>query len=65
MIKIKKQTVLFSSETSDDQRSGLVDVDHHDTIGMIAINKDGNIAAGTSTNGATFKITGYVLTTYL
>jgi len=50
----------FKSKTSDSQRSGLVDVDHHDTIGMIAINKDGNIAAGTSTNGATFKITGRV-----
>lgn len=30
----------------------------HDTIGMIAINKDGDIAAGTSTNGASHKIPG-------
>ena len=31
---------------------------NHDTIGMLAIDKDGNIAAGTSTNGAKFKIPG-------
>eukprot|EP00092_Neocalanus_flemingeri_P018161 GFUD01019657.1.p1 GENE.GFUD01019657.1~~GFUD01019657.1.p1 ORF type:complete len:364 (+),score=89.51 GFUD01019657.1:281-1372(+) len=33
---------------------------NHDTVGMIAIDKDGNIAAGTSTNGAKFKIPGRV-----
>jgi len=33
---------------------------NHDTIGMLAIDKDGNIAAGTSTNGAKFKIPGRV-----
>ncbi|XP_031626450.1 N(4)-(Beta-N-acetylglucosaminyl)-L-asparaginase [Contarinia nasturtii] len=33
---------------------------NHDTIGMIAIDSDGNIAAGTSTNGARFKIPGRV-----
>ena len=32
---------------------------NHDTIGMIALDKDGHIAAGTSTNGASFKIPGY------
>ncbi|XP_063314224.1 N(4)-(beta-N-acetylglucosaminyl)-L-asparaginase [Pelobates fuscus] len=37
-----------------------VDVHHHDTIGMIAIDKAGNLAAGTSTNGATHKIPGRV-----
>lgn len=31
---------------------------NHDTIGMIAIDKNGNIAAGTSTNGARHKIPG-------
>lgn len=31
---------------------------NHDTIGMIAIDADGNVASGTSTNGATFKISG-------
>lgn len=33
---------------------------NHDTIGMLAIDRDGNIAAGTSTNGAKFKIPGRV-----
>ncbi|CAG0914821.1 unnamed protein product [Notodromas monacha] len=33
---------------------------NHDTIGMIAIDGDGKIAAGTSTNGAQFKIPGRV-----
>ena len=33
---------------------------NHDTIGMVAIDKDGHIAAGTSTNGASFKIPGLV-----
>ena len=31
---------------------------NHDTIGMIALDKNGYIAAGTSTNGASFKISG-------
>ena len=33
---------------------------NHDTIGMLAIDKAGKIASGTSTNGATFKIPGRV-----
>lgn len=33
---------------------------NHDTIGMIAIDAQGNIAAGTSTNGARHKIPGYI-----
>ena len=32
----------------------------HDTIGMIAIDSRGDMAAGTSTNGANHKIAGYV-----
>lgn len=28
--------------------------------GMIALNKDGHVAAGTSTNGLTHKVPGYV-----
>ena len=32
----------------------------HDTIGMLAIDRQGRIASGTSTNGATFKIPGRV-----
>lgn len=31
---------------------------NHDTIGMIAIDAEGNVAAGTSTNGASHKIPG-------
>lgn len=33
---------------------------NHDTIGMVVIDKSGNIAAGTSTNGANHKIPGRV-----
>lgn len=36
------------------------DEHNHDTIGMIAIDKQSNIAVGTSTNGATYKIPGRV-----
>lgn len=38
----------------------VVDAKNHDTIGIVAIDRNGNIAAGTSTNGAKFKIPGYV-----
>lgn len=31
---------------------------NHDTIGMVALDSAGNVAAGTSTNGAAFKIPG-------
>jgi len=37
-----------------------VSVKNHDTIGMIAIDSNGNLAAGTSTNGASHKIPGRV-----
>ena len=33
---------------------------NHDTIGMVAIDSNGKVAAGTSTNGASFKIPGWV-----
>jgi len=36
------------------------DINNHDTIGMVAIDKNGNIAAGTSTNGLSYKISGRV-----
>jgi len=35
-------------------------VEGHDTIGMIAIDSNGSIACGTTTNGATYKIPGRV-----
>ena len=37
-----------------------IDADNHDTIGIIAIDSQGNIAAGASTNGLTNKVPGYV-----
>ncbi|XP_028178994.1 N(4)-(Beta-N-acetylglucosaminyl)-L-asparaginase-like [Ostrinia furnacalis] len=41
---------------------GHINVDrfNHDTIGMVAIDTNGDIAAGTSTNGAKFKIPGRI-----
>merc|ERR1719431_433692 len=36
------------------------DENNHDTIGLIVIGENGDIVAGTSTNGATFKINGRV-----
>ena len=33
---------------------------HHDTVGIIALDSGGNVAGGTTTNGATFKIPGFV-----
>lgn len=37
-----------------------VDSQNHDTIGMVVIDWNGNVAAGTSTNGLTYKIPGRV-----
>ncbi|XP_049865554.1 N(4)-(Beta-N-acetylglucosaminyl)-L-asparaginase-like [Pectinophora gossypiella] len=37
-----------------------VDQYNHDTIGMVAIDQNGDVAAGTSTNGAKYKIPGRV-----
>ncbi|KAJ1215687.1 hypothetical protein NDU88_003295, partial [Pleurodeles waltl] len=37
-----------------------INVHNHDTIGMIVIDRAGNIAAGTSTNGETHKVPGRV-----
>lgn len=42
------------------QNYGTSDGRSHDTISMIAIHKDGTMAAGTSTNGATHKVPGRV-----
>ena len=35
-----------------------VSKNHHDTVGVLVIDRHGNIAAGTSTNGANHKIPG-------
>ena len=37
-----------------------VDVVHHDTLGMVAIDKNKKMAAAVTTNGATHKIHGSV-----
>ncbi|XP_074849084.1 N(4)-(beta-N-acetylglucosaminyl)-L-asparaginase isoform X2 [Carettochelys insculpta] len=37
-----------------------INIDNHDTIGMIVIGRSGNVAVGTSTNGAVHKIPGRV-----
>lgn len=45
---------------SAEERSSLVGPHNHDTIAMAVIDKLGQVAVGTSTNGATFKIPGRV-----
>ncbi|CDQ74089.1 unnamed protein product [Oncorhynchus mykiss] len=42
------------------KRKRQIDIHAHDTIGMIVIGKDGQVAAGTSTNGANHKVPGRV-----
>ncbi|XP_059060098.1 N(4)-(Beta-N-acetylglucosaminyl)-L-asparaginase-like isoform X2 [Achroia grisella] len=42
------------------KKTMIVDRFNHDTIGMVAIDKNGDVAAGTSTNGAKFKIPGRI-----
>ncbi|XP_002730593.1 N(4)-(Beta-N-acetylglucosaminyl)-L-asparaginase-like [Saccoglossus kowalevskii] len=37
-----------------------INKNNHDTIGMVVIDKDGNVAGGTSTNGASHKVPGRV-----
>ncbi|XP_022327702.2 N(4)-(Beta-N-acetylglucosaminyl)-L-asparaginase-like [Crassostrea virginica] len=49
----------FSNNLPTDSNP-ILDIDNHDTIGMIAIDQSGNVSAGTSTNGLTFKIPGRV-----
>ncbi|KAM8908580.1 LOW QUALITY PROTEIN: N(4)-(beta-N-acetylglucosaminyl)-L-asparaginase [Spinachia spinachia] len=42
------------------QGAGRADARSHDTIGMVALDQHGGLAAGTSTNGLTHKVPGYV-----
>lgn len=42
------------------KRARRANVHAHDTIGMIALDHDGRVAAGTSTNGLTYKVSGRV-----
>lgn len=45
-----------------DVEQDTINYHNHDTIGLIAIDENGNIAAGTSTNGLKHKIPGYNVT---
>ncbi|XP_026748172.1 N(4)-(Beta-N-acetylglucosaminyl)-L-asparaginase-like [Galleria mellonella] len=42
------------------KRNVLVDEFNHDTIGLVAVDRNGDVAAGTSTNGLNFKIPGRI-----
>ncbi|EKX47020.1 hypothetical protein GUITHDRAFT_162876 [Guillardia theta CCMP2712] len=48
------------NQTRSEQVSRHVSRRNHDTIGMIALDAEGNLAVGTSTNGASHKIAGRV-----
>ncbi|KAL6722943.1 hypothetical protein Aduo_018007 [Ancylostoma duodenale] len=50
----------FSHRYYNRPRREAIDRFHHDTLGMVVLDSDGNVAAGTSTNGAKFKIPGRV-----
>lgn len=45
---------------TESKRTRHANVHSHDTIGMIAVDQDGHMAAGTSTNGLTHKVPGRV-----
>ena len=47
-----------SSKSSSETKEAAGGVNDHDTIGILVIDKVGDIAAGTSTNGLSFKIPG-------
>ena len=54
---------LYTSITSENMHRNAtvnesIDANSHDTIGIIAIDTQGNIAAGASTNGLPYKIPG-------
>lgn len=55
-----KMTCLLPKVVETDEPVSFVDRKNHDTIAMAVIDRMGHIAAGTSTNGATFKIPGRV-----
>lgn len=46
-------------EANDVERDMEFSSENHDTIGMIILDRNGKLVAGTSTNGARFKIPGY------
>ena len=42
-----------------------INKNNHDTIGMVVVDVNGNVASGTSTNGARHKVPGYVTSSNL
>jgi len=56
---ILRKKALLTNEISQEEVS-VFSSKNHDTIGMIVIDSEGHIVAGTSTNGANHKIPGYV-----
>ncbi|KAL3524131.1 hypothetical protein ACH5RR_016965 [Cinchona calisaya] len=55
-----KMTCSMVNMVDPNESGSFVDRHNHDTIAMAVIDNKGHIAAGTSTNGATFKIPGRV-----
>lgn len=56
---VLRKKALLTNEISQEEVS-VFSSKNHDTIGMIVINDEGHIVAGTSTNGANHKIPGYI-----
>lgn len=56
--KLKPQTQCSLSRRIKQDVPSVFNTGNHDTIGMIVINGDGHMVAGTSTNGANHKIPG-------
>jgi isoaspartyl peptidase/L-asparaginase-like protein (Ntn-hydrolase superfamily) len=52
------ETNVYRRHGNDPEHQSIFSDKNHDTIGMVAIDTAGKIAAGTSTNGAKFKIPG-------
>lgn len=50
----------INSPKLKDQRINKLDINNHDTIGVIALDAYGSMAVGTSTSGSTYKIPGRV-----
>lgn len=56
----KPDTNIARKQANNPKQRSIFSDKNHDTIGMVAIDSEGRIAAGTSTNGAKFKIPGRV-----
>ncbi|CAH0561457.1 unnamed protein product [Brassicogethes aeneus] len=52
--------IYATNEITKDGGNSVFGDKNHDTIGMIVVNSNGHVVAGTSTNGATHKIPGRV-----